>query len=159
EVDTTMSFNDYWPGRPPLKGLALKGLAVRALAPALLLPLLLWLLGAGWWSLPGAFPGLALGVGLAVLQLWQTGRKPFPPAPDSDLPSVLKALHVQQRFAAFAERAQGMDPAALHRSFGAFLADVRPDDLQSPTQAPGVIRSDGVKLVEHKAVQAKRVVL
>ncbi|MGL6042319.1 MAG: hypothetical protein ACRC1J_00175, partial [Sandaracinobacteroides sp.] len=50
QVDTTMSFNDYWPGRPPLKGLALKGLAVRERAPALLLPLLLWLLGEGWWS-------------------------------------------------------------------------------------------------------------
>ena len=67
------------------------------------------------------------------------GRKPFPAAPDSDLKSVLKSLHVQQRFAIFAGKAQGLEPAALHSAFGKFLADVRPEDLESPTQAPGAV--------------------
>jgi hypothetical protein len=159
QVETTMSFNDYWPGRPPLKGLSLKGLVVRALVPAIAMPLLLALLGAGWWSLLGLIPGLLLGIGFVLWLLWTTGSKAFPPAPNSDLPSVLKALHVQQRFALFAEAAQGRPATDLHAMFGKFLADVRPDDVEGPTQAPGVIRSDGVDLAEHKAVQPKRVVL
>jgi hypothetical protein len=159
QIETTMSFNDYWPGRPPLKGFTLKGLVVRALAPALLAVAALLLLGAGWWALLGILPGLALGIGLVLWLLWSRGKKPYPPSPDSDLPSVLKALHVQQRFAFFAEAVQGMDADALHHSFGQFLADVRPEDVSGPTQAPGVIRSDGVQLVEHKAVGPKRVVL
>ena len=30
------------------------------------------------------------------------------------------------------------------------VADTRPADLESPTQSPGVIRSDGVMLLEHE---------
>jgi hypothetical protein len=159
QVETTMSFNDYWPGRPPLKGLTIKGLGTRALLPAAALALLAALLGAGWWSLLALLPGLAIGIGFVIRLLWSEGAKPFPPAPDSDLPSVLKALHVQQRFALFAESVQGLPADRLHAEFGCFLADVRPEDVSGPTQAPGVIRSDGVDLVEHKAVQPKRVVL
>ncbi len=157
QVDTTMSFNDYWPGRPPLKGPTINSLAVRALAPAVGLAALLLLLGAGWWALAGAVAGLALGVLLLVRMLWTTGARPFPPAPDSDLPSVLKALHVQQRFAFLAEAVQEMDADALHRSFGQWLSDVRPADLDSPTQAPGMIRSDGVVLAAPELVPDKQV--
>ncbi len=146
QIDTTMSFNDYWPGRPPLKGPTINSLILRAAIPAVLPGLVVLLLGGGWWALPAALAGLAVGTWLVVRFLWTSGAKPFPPAPDSDLPSVLKALHVQQRFAFFAEAVQEMDPAALHRSFGRWLEDVRPADLESPTQAPGVIRSDGVML-------------
>ena len=102
---------------------------------------------------------MGAGVALSLWTLWSKGRKPYPAAPDSDLKSVLKSIHVQQRFALFAERVQGLEGADLHAAFGRFLADVRPEDLESPTQAPGVIRSDGIDLVEHKAVGAKRVVL
>jgi hypothetical protein len=152
-----MSFNDYWPGRPPLKGPTLNSLIVRALVPAALAGALVLLLGGGWWALPGALAGLALGVWLVIRLLWDNGSRPFPPAPDSDLPSVLKALHVQQRFAFFAEAVQEMDPQALHNSFGQWLGDVRPADLDSPTQAPGVIRSDGVMLAAPEMVADKQV--
>ena len=157
QVDTTMSFNDYWPGRPPLKGPTLNNLIVRALVPAALGGLLVLLLGGGWWAILGAVAGLALGIWLVIRLLWTNGAKAFPPAPDSDLPSVLKALHVQQRFAFFAEAVQEMDTDALHNSFGQWLADVRPEDLDSPTQAPGVIRSDGVELATPELIADKQV--
>jgi hypothetical protein len=157
QIDTTMSFNDYWPGRPPLKGPTISNLILRAAVPAVLAGLIVLLLGGGWWALPAAIAGLALGAWLVVRFLWDTGVKPFPPAPDSDLPSVLKALHVQQRFAFFAEAVQEMDADALHRSFGQWLADVRPSDLDSPTQAPGVIRSDGVLLPSPDLIPDKQV--
>ena len=162
QLDTTMSFNDYWQGRPPLKGETLKSLGIRLALVALALVALLWLLIRPenlWWLAAYLLLGVGAGVALSVWLLWNKGRKPFPAAPDSDLKSVLKSLHVQQRFALFAGRVQGMESADLHAAFGRFLADVRPEDLTSPTQAPGVIRSDGVDLVEHKAVGAKRVVL
>ncbi len=162
QLDTTMSFNDYWPGRPPLKGETLKGLAIRLVVVALGVAALMWFLirpESLWWLPAFGVVGLAAGIGLSLWLLWNKGKKPFPAAPDSDLKSVLKSLHVQQRFAIFAGKAQGLESAALHSAFGRFLADVRPEDLESPTQAPGVIRSDGIDLVEHKAVGPKRVVL
>lgn len=162
QLDTTMSFNDYWQGRPPLKGETLKSLAIRLGVVALGVTALMWLLirpASMWWLLAFALLGVVAGAAAAAWALWSKGRKAFPAAPDSDLKSVLKSLHVQQRFALFAGKVQGLEGDALHAAFGKFLADVRPEDLESPTQAPGVIRSDGIDLVEHKAVGAKRVVL
>lgn len=86
-----------------------------------------------------------LGIALIVLlALWiaynvvmAKARKPFPTAPNSDLKSVLKSLYVQQHFTDLMIEAQTLDDAALHARFGAFLAATRPDDLASPTQAPG----------------------
>ena len=91
--------------------------------------------------------------------LWLKGSKPFPVGANTDLPSVLKSLHVQQRFALLAAELQGADPAAVHARFGQFLQDVRPEDTSSPTQPPGVIRSDGIRLVTHKPVAARQVAI
>lgn len=151
QVETTMSFNDYWPGRPPLVGENLKRLALVGLAVLAGVVALLWALlrpDAMGWLLLFLVLGLAAGVAAIAARLLMLGARGFPPAPDSDLKSVLKGLHVQQRFAFFAEAVQGVDDAALHASFGQFLRDVRPGDLESPTQVPGVIRSDGVMLVQ-----------
>lgn len=114
-------------------------------------------MAGGWWALAAALAGLGAGIWLVIRLLMDNGAKPFPPAPDSDLPSILKALHVQQRFAFFAEAVQEMDADALHNSFGQWLADVRPADLDSPTQMPGVIRSDGVMLAAPDMVADKQV--
>jgi hypothetical protein len=69
-----------------------------------------------------------------------SAAKPLPTAPGSDLPSVLKALFIQQNFTRFAIEAQGLSDAALHARFGAFLGAVRPAE-PSPTQKPGEIRA------------------
>ena len=157
QVDTTMSFNDYYVPMPDLHGYTLKQVATwLVLGSVGLSALAAWFLAARavsiWW-LFAAVP-LAAFISLAgVLRLlWLKGSKPFPAGADTDLQSVLKSLHVQQRFALLAGELQGADAATLHGRFGQFLELVRPDDLASPTQPPGVIRSDGVQLVTHQAV-------
>ncbi len=149
QVETTMPFNDYWQNPPDLGALALPLLKTAAPAAIGLVALLAGLVG--WLSAAHAAPWCwAAWIGAAVLlgglvyayrTVMRHGAKPFPTAPDSDLPSVLKALHVQQKFVRFAIDNQGADAAALHAAFGAFLAAHRPENLEQPTQPPGVVRS------------------
>ncbi|MEJ0065335.1 MAG: hypothetical protein WDM85_07685 [Caulobacteraceae bacterium] len=142
QVETTMSFNDYWTVTPPIPSL---GLAQLAIAPVLgvlagigLAAMDHW----GWWV------GLALAIVLAVagvvfdyFLIGYLGGKPFPTAPNSTLRDVLKALYLQQAFTRFAARQQGSNPAQLRAAFANFVATTRPDDLSGPTQPPGVVRS------------------
>lgn len=144
QLETTMSFNDYWDGRPPLRGVNLVVLGLAVLAFLLVAGLLVArALGPVhlWWALPVALGVAAWG---AIRWVDRVGARPFPPAPDSDLPSILKALHVQQWFALFVEQAQAMGPAERHAAFAGFLDTLRPRDLDAPTQKPGVVRSDWV---------------
>ncbi|MFN3590744.1 MAG: hypothetical protein ACK4TG_00985 [Thermaurantiacus sp.] len=153
QIETWMSFNDYWPHGPRIQAETPRRLLFGGLATSLgVMALFWWWLGTSVWLVPLVLPAAAAAIGAVMLRLWQVGGRPFPAAPHGDLPSVLKALHVQQQFARFAEEAQGLSAGELHARFGAFLADVRPSDIASPTQPPGVIRSDGVPLVEHKEV-------
>jgi hypothetical protein len=85
---------------------------------------------------------------LGVRGVTAAARHPLPKspasAPQADLPTVLKALHVQRAFAAFAIQAQGLRASgagerALHDAFGAFLEATRPMGADGPTQKPGVI--------------------
>ncbi len=87
-----------------------------------------------------ASPLGAVKTAAAVAWRLVTGQaaKPSPATPGSDLPSVLKALFLQQHFTRFAIEAQGLGDAALHARFGAFLAAVRPDE-PTPTQPPGEV--------------------
>lgn len=139
QVETTMPFNDYWPNPPPLPSL---NLAV-ALGPfALGLLLVVWGVLAGsatTWLL--GLVGIVAGILWAYSCVMHQGAKPLPAAPDCDLPSVLKALYLQQRFTRFAIDMQGQDAGTLHEAFGAFLAAHQPDNLDGPTQPPGVVRS------------------
>ena len=83
-------------------------------------------------------PIMALIVGFVTLKLLHMfGRTPFPTAPDSDLPSILKGIYLQQNFTRFAIEAQGLDEEALHARFGAFLKDAQPGELVKPTLKPG----------------------
>jgi hypothetical protein len=150
QVETTMPFNDYWQGAPPLAPMPLKPLLAPAIAAAG--ALLLGLLGAVVAALMGGRAGswllLALAGLLALpLALWwaygrinAAGARPFPTAPHSDLQGVLKALYLQQKFTQLAIDTQGATPAALHAAFGEFLATHRPQDTATPTQKPGVVR-------------------
>ena len=160
QIETTMSFNDYYEPMPDLHGYTVAGVGraiaiVAALLSALALAaLMLW--QASWWWLLLALPlALAAGLGVALLALWRKGKQPFPAGEGCDLPSVLKALHVQQHFALLAADLQGADDATLHRRFGDFVQRLQPASVAGPTQAPGVIRSDGVPLVSHQPVVQK----
>ncbi|MEP6564470.1 MAG: hypothetical protein ABJB10_04985 [Mesorhizobium sp.] len=166
QIETTMPFNDYWPDGLDVKD---KTLALGALKPAAIVAAgatLLWLAAlllhgvfavfgvhngfAQWIATAAAWGGVVvlLLIILALLTAWglyrrifRQGRTPFATAPGSDLPSVLKSLFVQQHFTRFAIEAQGLNDAALHARFGAFLGAVKPDDTAVLTQQAGEIRA------------------
>jgi hypothetical protein len=145
QLETTMSFNDYYLDPPgfatPIKGI----LAVAAVVALAIVAAGVWLrsrIDAGWWLiLLAALVGLAAAARLAYRLVMRAGAKPFPTAPDGDLPSVLKGLYLRQKLTGFAIAHQGAGPDALHAAFGKFLDDTLPADLDGPTQAPGVLRA------------------
>lgn len=145
EVETTMPFNDYWSGAPQLSPLPLKPFVNAALVAvaALVLGLIIAIFaGGGWlWLALAGLVGLVGVAATAVITIARAARIPFPTAPRSDLNSVLKAIYLQQRFTRFAIASQGESPAALHAGFGEFLTTHRPQDVASPTQPRGVVRS------------------
>jgi len=164
QIETTMSFNDYYVPTPDLHGYTLKGVTawfgIGTIGMSVLAAWALSSMACSLWWLFAAIPVAALIALVGVLWLlWRKGSKPFPTDANTDLPSVLKSLHVQQRFALLAAELQGADPAAVHARFGQFLEQVRPEDTASPTQPPGVIRSDGVRLVTHKSIATRQVAI
>ncbi len=151
QIETTMPFNDYWTESPPLPSLSVEALIWPPIAAAAVtaLAVLLGLFHGGPWFGIAALGLAALAASLFVAyrRVMRRGQEPFPTAPDSDLPSVLKALYLQQAFTRFAIAGQGLDDAARHAAFGKFLAEHRPADLTGPTQAAGVVRSIAPKPV------------
>jgi hypothetical protein len=163
QLETTMSFNDYyiddpklpaWPSNAFLWGAIASGAALLLGVAATLLLLVVGLFTPSMQQwLPAAF-GLSI-VALVVLLLvvvaayasvMAAGGKPFPAVAYASLPTVLKALHLQRAFTGFAiehqMQAAGTDAASaqqLYDGFKAFLAANKPNDLQAPTQPPGVI--------------------
>ena len=100
-------------------------------------------------SPPWGWITIALGalsaIGVYALYAWimSVGRKPFPTAPDSKLPDVLKALYLQEHFTRFAIDAQGASDETLYENFGKFLEQTKPLDVSGPTQSPGQLKSEG----------------
>jgi hypothetical protein len=141
QIETTMPFNDYWTGPPPLKTMSAPTLAAFPLAALALGAVLTWKLRLAWWQAQSLILMLLL-LGL-VCVYWlvvRRGSEPFP-ASGATLPRVLKALYLQQAFARFAAQQQDADPATDGAAFRAFLQQHRPNDLAVPTQKPGVIRT------------------
>ncbi|MEA3410904.1 MAG: hypothetical protein U9R74_05120 [Pseudomonadota bacterium] len=145
QIETTMPFNDYWITPIPARSIPLKGIVgafgILALATVAAFVLHVFDIGGarwGWLSLLGLVVTAASAAGM-YHYLVAKGQTPFPTAPNSDLPSVLKALYLQQRFTDFAIRAQGLDAETLYREFGAFVETEKPDDVDGPTQDPGVL--------------------
>ena len=139
QVETTLPFNNY--GIDPLKpGLTIGGLILQAAGVGAVLALAARLaLGTSI-----ALSLVVLLLGLIAFAYWKvrsTGLASAPLAPDQDLKTVLKSLHLQQGFTAFATAQQGAAPDELHAAFGAWASVVRPGDLAGPTQSPGVLRS------------------
>jgi hypothetical protein len=161
QLETTMSFNDYyatdpdlptWPFEAYKRAVIVSGAAaVLGLAATLLLlvaelfiPSLQSLLHWAFALTLVAAAAFVIVVLAAYVTVTVAGLKPFPAAPDSDLPSVLKALHLQRMFTRFAIdnqmlAADGKSAQQLHQNFAAFVAANKPQDLGEPTQAPGVI--------------------
>jgi hypothetical protein len=141
QVETTMPFNDYWSAAPDLTDFKFRPYAAAAIATVVIALIGLFTLN-GWLATAGLLASAVVAVatyrGIAA-----KARMPFPvsapPAPASDLPTVLKALHVQRGFTELAIRTQGVSNQALYDAFGAFLAAESPGDLNAPTQPPGVI--------------------
>jgi hypothetical protein len=155
QLETTMSFNDYyvdtptlpaWPGKIFLwagvasllvLGLGLLELFIPSLQSWLPHPFVLVIVGA---------VALVAVILAAYASIMAAGRKPFPSAPDSDLPSVLKALYLRRTFTRFAIDSQmhaadtdSTSAQKLYDDFAAFVATNKPNDIGAPTQAPGVI--------------------
>lgn len=169
QIETTMPFNDYWldddlghaSGALATGGaIAAALVAVGALGLWLVAVVLNGLLHAGGahgtfvdavagltaWGVivvPVLLAILALVVFALYRSVMKAGGSAFPTAPGSDLPSVLKALFLQQQFTRFAIEAQGLDDAALHARFGGFLAAVAPS-AATPRQAAGTIAAPPV---------------
>lgn len=140
QVDTTLPFNDYW-AEPvtmpsPLPWM-LAGSALVLLAAILMGATGFWT--ASLWGLWGLaiLALLAVNIGIVV----KFGLTPFPPAPDSDLSSVLKALYIQQMFTGFAIAHLGQPEEKLKAEFDAFCAAHLPHDVSGPSQPPGVLTS------------------
>jgi hypothetical protein len=154
-VETTMPFNDYWVTSPPLPSLSLATVAIVSVVTTgtvgvALLAVLHRMLGTelahSTLSLVAivislAMPSVAAGLYAAYRLVLARGGRPFPAAPDSDLPSVLKALYLQRALIWFATVLQGASPDHLYNAFAAFLKTVRVSDPDSPSQAPGTIPS------------------
>jgi len=157
QLETTMPFNDYWPGFPPLTAMSKPFLIFNFLVPALVVGGgLYWALGAmgliahrqnPWLYCAEVLALMLLGIaaGLCVVyrMVMARGEQPFPMAPNSDLRSVLKALYLQRELIAFAIAMQGKSPADLTQAFGAFLQKNQVTDTDNPTQKPGTIMPAG----------------
>jgi hypothetical protein len=153
-VETTMPFHDYYLELPAFPKLRIGLLAAAVGAPLLvtLLALVLALFGVQQMPLVGGLPlwtalvgGVvtALAFFVAVRVAIANGERPLAPSPYDDLPSVLKALYVQQRFAELSIDLQGAPPEEIHARFGDWLAQHSPSDRNGPTQAPGVVDTPG----------------
>lgn len=155
QLETTMPFNDYWPGgvdlTKALPTLSLPGVAAVAIVVAGAVGWgLSWLFGwlglipegRFWYALEMTLFGV-VGLGAALYAAYKmvirAGLKPFPMAPNSDLLSVLKGLHLQRQLIGLVPTLQGGSDQVVFEQMGAFLNAARLDDLLGPTQAPGTI--------------------
>lgn len=142
QIETTMSFHDYWWKMPDMKDVS-STLLIAIPAAGFLLPLLAALLGwIGWsWAILFAIVLALAGAYIDYRIVMAKGAKPFPAAPGTSLRNVLKGLYLQQAFTRLAPQQQGRTQAEKGAAFRAFLAANKPGDLDGPTQPPGVIRS------------------
>jgi hypothetical protein len=142
QVETTMPFNDYWVGAPPLP--TLKTWQLAAPFVIAIVALLGIVFGLHWPWYGDILAGLALALAAAGFDyglVMAAAAKPFPTAPNSTLPDILKSLYLQHAFTRFAIDNQGADADRLCAAFDAFIALNKPNDLGGPTQPAGVIRS------------------
>jgi hypothetical protein len=155
QLETTMPFNDYWPVSvdltKALPTLPLLWVAVAAIVVWVAVGYGLWWLlalvhltpGGGYWRaleiLIVVLIGLGAGLYTAYKMALRAGLKPFPMAPNSDLLSVLKGLHLQRGLINLVPQLQGKSDQVVFDEMGKFFNAMQVDNLQAPTQAPGTI--------------------
>jgi len=157
QIETTMPFNDYYVDDPlkilpswSFEGLKIVGIAALAVVALGFAVAFMWDGGAGFILTLIGVAALVGAVWNAYASIMAAGAKPFPAAPDSTLPSVLKALSLQGAFTRFAidhqmvaadakPETRQASAQALYDSFAAFIGANKPEDLGEPTQKPGVI--------------------
>ena len=151
QVETTMPFHDYFMDGVPVNALPspIKQIGIWALVAAVVaFALLQWFVVPEFLGCFGLLLALLLALGAGVFVGYRlvvaAGQKPFPAAPNSTLPEVLKSLYVKNAFTRFAIENQMLstDPSqaqTLYERFGAFLAAEKPQDVDQPTQQPGVV--------------------
>jgi hypothetical protein len=155
QIETQMPFNDYWPVgvdlTKALPTLSILWVAVAAIVVWAIVGFgLWWLLGllrlqavGGFWRaleiLIVVLIGLGAGGYAAYKIVMRAGLKRFPTAPNSDLQSVLKGLHMQRELIGLVPGLQGQSDQAVFDEVGKFLNAMQLDNLQAPTQAPGTI--------------------
>lgn len=160
-VETTMPFHDYYLNLPKFHLLPIKTLGLVVGVPALFtfLSLIFALIGVdpwpwlGWssfWSFIGGSCVTAIAAYGAIRYTNYNGNKPIPPGEYDDLPSVLKALYLQQNFTDFVVAQQGQEAEQLYKAFGDFIATHQPDNKMAPSQAAGVISAKSAGNTPHK---------
>ena len=125
-----MPFNDYW--SVPLNAPDFNFTPYILAAGGVLVAtgLVAWAIHMPWYLIVG-LPALGIAIILFLLyrKIMTVAQIPFPksppPAPASDLPTVLKALYLQRGFTDLAIRAQGMDDQKLYKEFGDFIAEAQ----------------------------------
>lgn len=149
QIETTMSFNDYyWQGEPGLwqGSPALPNKLPRILFPPVAVGLAS-VIALSIWGPLGWLRALLIAADLGVMLAWtlkrllRIGMEPFPTAPRSDLPSILKALYLQRQFIDFMIANQGAVPEQLQAQFRQFVSQHKPSSVAAPTQAPGYLPS------------------
>ena len=100
---------------------------------------LFWNTGGTSWWLGFFLISLILTLVVVYRDIMKYGSLPFPKAPNSDLPSVLKSLYLQQKLGDFAQANQSGDANKLHKEFGKFLALHKPENVKEPTPPAGTI--------------------
>lgn len=149
QIETTMSFNDYyWQGEPGLwqGSPALPNKIPRILFPPMAVGLVS-VIALSIWGPIGWLRALLIILDLGLMLVWtvkrlvRIGMEPFPTAPRSDLPSILKALYLQRHFIDFMIANQGATPEQLQSQFRQFVSQHKPSSVVSPTQSPGYLPS------------------
>jgi hypothetical protein len=125
EIDTTMPFNAYYLDPPALPSLTARGLLIGAGAAGVVAGAGVWWLLHRWLPVLGIVVGLVAALAAAILfigyRVKTYGERRFPPTPDGDLQTILKALYLQTSFGKFVIKHQAADDAALYDAFGRYL--------------------------------------
>lgn len=154
QIETTMPFHDYFMDGVPLSALPEipnSKLLAMFFGPAFLaFALIYWGFFSGepsfFHTLFALLGGLLVGGVAEYIMVMKAGVKSYPAAPDSTLRCVLKALYLRTNFTRFVIDNQllsvSQDAASqkeLYDRFAAFAAANKPNDLEAPTQEPGVV--------------------